>query len=107
MYRYIFNLFYSCILVCFFFLAPFKRRCQSGITIPNARTQIYAKLTSDGYYDDGSKVTYRCLENFVHDQESGPLYIQCRNVRWGPRPRCIRVYSYFSFRIFYISYLFI
>ncbi|CAF2958548.1 unnamed protein product [Rotaria sp. Silwood2] len=70
-------------------IAPFKRRCQSGITIPNARTQIFAKLTTDGYYDDGSRVTYRCLENFMHDRQSGPLYIQCRNGRWGPRPRCI------------------
>lgn len=73
-------------------LAPFRRRCQSGITIPNARTQIYAKLTMDGYYDDGSRATYRCLENFVHDRQSGPLRIQCRNGRWGPRPRCIRMY---------------
>ncbi|CAF0876222.1 unnamed protein product [Rotaria sordida] len=70
-------------------IAPFKRRCQSRITIPNARTQIFAKLTTDGYYDDGSRVSYRCLENFIHDRESGPLYIQCRNGRWGPRPRCI------------------
>ena len=76
-----------------FFIAPFKRRCQSGITIPNARTQIYAKLTADSYYDDGSRATYRCLENFAHDRQSGPLHIQCRNGRWGPRPRCIRTYS--------------
>jgi hypothetical protein len=77
-----------------FIVAPFKRRCQSGITIPNARTQIYAKLTADGYYDDGSRATYRCLENFMHDRQSGPLHIQCRNGRWGPRPRCIRAYLY-------------
>ncbi|CAM4935155.1 unnamed protein product [Rotaria socialis] len=70
-------------------ITPFKRRCQSGITIPNARTQIFAKLTTEGYYDDGSRVTYRCLENFVHDRQSGPLHIQCRNGRWGPRPICI------------------
>ncbi len=83
-------------IVIFFFLAPFKRRCQSGITIPNARTQIHAKLTTDGYYDDGSRATYRCLENFAHDRQSGPLHIQCRNGRWGPRPRCIRMYFVFS-----------
>ncbi|UJR36529.1 hypothetical protein I4U23_029250 [Adineta vaga] len=70
-------------------IAPFKRRCQSGITIPNARTQIHAKLTTDGYYDDGSRAVYRCLENFVHDRQSGPMHIQCKNGRWGPRPRCI------------------
>ncbi|CAF0941224.1 unnamed protein product [Adineta ricciae] len=70
-------------------IAPFKRRCSSGITIPNARTRINAKLTTDGYYDDGSRATYQCLDNFVHDRQSGPLHIQCRNGRWGPRPRCI------------------
>jgi hypothetical protein len=75
-----------------FTLAPFKRRCQSGITIPNARTQIFAKLTTDGYYSDGSRVNYQCLENFVHDRQSGPLNIECRNGRWGPRARCIRTY---------------
>ncbi len=85
-----------------FLLAPFKRRCQSGITIPNARTQIHAKLTVDGYFDDGSRATYRCLEDFVHDRQSGPLHIQCRNGRWGPRPRCIRMFSFKNFIIFNI-----
>ena len=80
----------------YFLLAPFKRRCQSGIAIPNARTQIRAKLTADGYFDDGSKASYRCLEHFVHDPQSGPLHINCRNGRWGPRPRCIRMLFFFA-----------
>jgi hypothetical protein len=85
---------YKCIINLLLLLkAPFKRRCQSGITIPNARTQIYAKLTPDGYYNDGSRAVYRCLENFVHDRQSGPLNIQCKNGRWGPRPKCVRMYS--------------
>ncbi|CAF0959587.1 unnamed protein product [Adineta steineri] len=70
-------------------IVPFQRRCQSGITIPNARTRINAKLTTDGYYNDGSRAAYQCLENFVHDPQSGPIHIQCKNGRWGPRPRCI------------------
>ncbi len=90
-----------------FFIAPFKRRCQSAITIANARTQIRAKLTTDGYYDDGSRATYRCLDNFMHDHLSGPLQIQCRNGRWGPRPRCIRMYLYYllKFDLFLLIYL--
>jgi hypothetical protein len=70
---------------------PLKRRCQTKITIANARTQIHAKLTSDGYYQDGSRAIYRCLDNFMHDPQSGSLHIQCQNGRWGPQPRCIRM----------------
>jgi hypothetical protein len=43
----------------------------------------------------------------VHDRQSGPLHIQCRNGRWGPRPRCIRMYLYYlsKFDAFSLVYL--